>query len=129
MGDLEVRTTARLQYAEEGRDLPWRFFYQEDIVALSAQAARLEGEKAEMAAALSGLEDNPICIHCRNNLERAAAALSGEGKVWEQARLALTFCTQETIHLQFHLGYRDGPQEDCPACRDAFAALAAMKGE
>ena len=45
MGDLEVRTTARLQYAEEGRDLPWRSFYQEDICALQTKLREAQEER------------------------------------------------------------------------------------
>ena len=66
---------------------------------------------------------SPICI-------AAHAALSDAGKGWpevrEQARKALTFCTQESIHRQFHLGYRDDRQENCPACVEARAALDAL---
>ena len=73
--------------------------------------------------------------------EKAAAedaALSpGAGEGWlppevrEQARRALIFYTQESIHWQFHPGYRDerDEPENCPDCTEGRAALDALGGK
>ncbi len=92
-----------------------------ECVAADASIARLEAKNIEMAAALRA---TAVTLHytvehmgtfedCRSaDCTKARAALSGEGKVWEQVEKALEH------HIRI-----------CPLSPDLKAALAAMKGE